>query len=68
MSTPLDLAVEIAGTLSRLQAARARFNPRTLAMEMSRRHPGVGYSHGDIAEALAEEGVAAGVRIDDRLA
>lgn len=61
MSTPLDIAVDIAGELIRSRGAAAPLNVALVASDLSRRHAGAGYSHADIFDALAEEGVRAGV-------
>lgn len=61
MSTPLDIAVEIAGELMRSRGTRKPLDVVLVARDISRRHAGSGYSDVEIADALAEEGVRAGV-------
>jgi len=61
MSTPLDIAVEIAGELMRSRGAAKPLDVVLVARDISRRHAGSGYSDIEIADALTEEGVRAGV-------
>lgn len=61
MSTPLDLAVDIAGSLMRHRRSAAPLNVAILAAEISDRHAGAGYSTEDIAAALVEEGHSVGI-------
>jgi hypothetical protein len=61
VSTPLDLAVEIAGTVTRFRGTTAPIDIELIAMEISSRFPASGYSNAEIADALAEEGSRAGV-------
>ncbi len=61
MSTPLDVAVDIAGELMRSRGAGKPLNVAVVARDISLRHAGAGYSHIEIADALAEEGIRAGV-------
>jgi hypothetical protein len=61
MSTPLDLAVDIAGALTLPRANRRPLNARALAADISQRHSGTGYSHEDIEAAIVEVGARSGV-------
>lgn len=61
MSTPLDIAVDIAGELMRSRGAGKPLNVARVARDISARHSGAGYSHVEIADALAEEGIRAGL-------
>jgi hypothetical protein len=61
MSTPLDLAVDIAGALSLPRADRGPVNARALARDISRRHADTGYSNEDIEAAIVEVGARTGV-------
>ncbi|MGD9738559.1 MAG: hypothetical protein AB7O56_05950 [Bauldia sp.] len=63
MSTPLDLAVDIAGTLMRHRRSAAPLNVAIMAAEISDRHSGTGYSTADIAAALTEEGHSVGITL-----
>ncbi|MCW5696174.1 MAG: hypothetical protein KIS96_05490 [Bauldia sp.] len=66
MSTPLDLAVDIAGTLTRFRAGGGTLDAAKIAADISQRHPGTGYSHDDIAGTVAEEGRRAGLLVHNR--
>lgn len=61
MSTPLELAVEIAGTLKRFRGAGIPLDVMSVATDISSRHPNLGYSRRDIADTLTEEGLSAGL-------
>ncbi len=62
MSTPLDLAVDIAGALT-IQRDSGPLNPRALAQDISKRHSGTGYSHEDIEAAIVEVEARSGVSL-----
>lgn len=61
MSTPLHVAVDIIAMVSKSSKTRKAIDVSSLAAEISRRHPDVGYSHEAIAAALTEESLAAGM-------
>jgi hypothetical protein len=61
MSTPLDLAVDIAGALTLPRADRRPLNARALAKDISSRHGDTGYSHEDIEAAIVDVGARTGV-------
>lgn len=60
MSTPLNIAVDIIAAVSRSTDTRSAVDILAVADEISHRHPGSGYSHQAIADALADETRAAG--------
>jgi hypothetical protein len=62
MSTPLDIASDIAETVVRHRRSRLRLDVASVAEEIAARHEPVPMSPAEIAAALAEEGSAAGVR------
>ncbi len=61
MSTPLQVALEIAGAISRSHATHLPLDVAATSRVISERHSSAGYSRDVIAQTLAEEGVAAGV-------
>jgi hypothetical protein len=66
MSTPLDLAIDIAGTLTRFRGVGGTLDAAKIAADISLRHPGSGYSRDDIAGTVAEEGRRAGLLVHNR--
>lgn len=62
MSTPLEIAADIADTVVRHRRSHLRLDVASVAEEIFARHEAVPLSAAEIAAALAEEGSAAGVR------